>query len=105
MFNYLRNRILIRLAYRIVFPFNSAQEIQSLSSFTMSYENLCTLQYKLLQLILGTCIDKRLRIAEDEQRLATVSTSREVNGIHQHLLFVNQESVSAYQLLRAVFDS
>ena len=71
----------------------------------MSNENICALQDKFLELVLGTGIDKRLWIAEDEKRLATITSVRKVNGIHQDLFFVDEKSVSAYQLLRAVLDS
>ena len=104
MLYYLRNRILVSLAYRVELAFNCAQEIQCLTSLSMSDENLSALEDEILELILGTCIDKRLRVAEDKQRLTTVSTSREVNGIHQDLFFVDEKSVSTYQLLRAVLD-
>ena len=48
MLYYLSNRILVSLAYRVELAFDRAQEIQSLSSLTMSYENLCALKDELL---------------------------------------------------------
>ena len=71
----------------------------------MSYENLSALQDEFLKLVLSTCIDKRLGVAENEKRLATLSTDRKVNGIHQDLFFVDKKSVRTNQLLRAVLDS
>ena len=70
----------------------------------MGDENFRTLYDEFLELLLGTCIDKRLWIAEDEKRRATVSPDRKVNGIHQDFFFVDEKGVCTYQLLRAILD-